>query len=340
VGSTWCASPARLGVAGHRDRAALSGAFRAPHKLKSAVGLRPECAEAQGKDFGIIATRDGLDVYVCGNGGMRPQHAVLLAESVGLRARHQYLDRFLMFYTRTADRLERTALVQPSWRGIDYLKSVLIDDALGICDDLEAEMQRQSRLHREWKATIEDPARVARFKELRQRRRGGRPRPPLHGGAGQKRPGPSDDGPSATPTGCRCPYTERPTKDAMTDWVRRLPLRSIYPTPGLRMIDGRRCVYRLADCSLHALSNHDPFSQANVCPGASWVTGPANEVARDHKQTFTPATASATRRLRPRERARGCARSERRVEVLARPRGLPSRNSTTSTLDGPGYKRI
>src|SRR5205807_359003 len=167
VGSTWC----RYGVqdsVGMAIRLELRyRGLRAPHKLKSAVsGCARECAEAQGKDFGIIATETGWNVYVCGNGGMRPQHAVLLAENVDSTHVIKYLDRFLMFYTRPADRLERTA----PWfnkleGGIDYLKSVIIDDALGICDELEAEMQRQVDSYRcEWKETIEDPAKVARFK--------------------------------------------------------------------------------------------------------------------------------------------------------------------------------
>jgi nitrite reductase (NADH) large subunit len=166
VGSTWC----RFGV---QDSVALAieielryRGFRAPHKLKAAVsGCARECAEAQGKDFGVIATESGWNIYVCGNGGMRPQHAVLLAEDVDAEHVIQYLDRFLMFYTRTADRLERTA----PWfnrleGGIDYLRSVIIDDALGIAAELEAEMQRSVDSYRcEWKATIEDPAKVARF---------------------------------------------------------------------------------------------------------------------------------------------------------------------------------
>ena len=166
VGSTWC----RFGV---QDSVALAieielryRGFRAPHKLKSAVsGCARECAEAQGKDFGVIATETGWNVYVCGNGGMRPQHAALLAESIDKDTVIRYLDRFLMFYTRTADRLERTA----SWfnkleGGIDYLRSVIIDDALGICDELEAEMQHFVDTYQcEWKATVDDPEKVARF---------------------------------------------------------------------------------------------------------------------------------------------------------------------------------
>jgi nitrite reductase (NADH) large subunit len=217
VGSTWC----RFGV---QDSVALAveielryRGFRAPHKLKSAVsGCARECAEAQGKDFGIIATENGWNVYVCGNGGMRPQHAVLLAEDIDAETVIRYLDRFLIYYTRTADRLERTA----PWfnkleGGIDYLKSVIIDDALGICAELEAEMQRQVETYRcEWKATIEDPAKVARFTTFVNA--GGAADPDLLyvEERGQKRPARPEERPFATPTGVPVSISERPEKGA------------------------------------------------------------------------------------------------------------------------------
>jgi len=167
VGRTWC----RYGV---QDSTSMAielelryRGLRAPHKIKSAVsGCTRECAEAQGKDFGVIATERGWNLYVCGNGGMKPQHAVLLAEDLDRDSLIRYIDRFLMFYIRTADRLERTA----TWfnkldGGIDYLRRVIIDDALGICEDLEAEMARHVATYEcEWKATIEDPERVRRFR--------------------------------------------------------------------------------------------------------------------------------------------------------------------------------
>jgi len=167
VGRTWC----RFGV---QDSTAMAirlelryRGLRAPHKLKSAVsGCVRECAEAQSKDFGVIATEQGWNVYVCGNGGARPQHAVLLASDIDDETVVRYLDRFLMFYIRTADRLERTAV----WftkldGGIDYLRRVVIDDALGICAELEADMARHVATYTcEWKATIDDPERVKRFR--------------------------------------------------------------------------------------------------------------------------------------------------------------------------------
>jgi nitrite reductase (NADH) large subunit len=169
VGSTWC----RFGV---QDSTSLAielelryRGLRSPHKLKSAVsGCTRECAEAQSKDFGIIATEKGWNLYVCGNGGMKPQHAVLLAEDIDKETLIKYLDRFLMFYIRTANRLERTA----TWfnkleGGLDYLKQVIIHDSLGICAELEAEMAHLVNTYQcEWKATIEDPEKVQRFRHF------------------------------------------------------------------------------------------------------------------------------------------------------------------------------
>ena len=167
VGSTWC----RYGV---QDSTSLAiqlelryRGLRAPHKLKSAVsGCTRECAEAQSKDFGIIATERGWNLYVCGNGGMRPQHAVLFAEDLDTDTLIRYLDRFLMYYIRSADRLERTA----TWfnkleGGIEHLRAVIIDDSLGIGSDLEADMARHIETYEcEWKATLADPVRLSRFR--------------------------------------------------------------------------------------------------------------------------------------------------------------------------------
>ena len=166
VGSTWC----RFGV---QDSTSLAIALelryrglRAPHKLKGAVsGCTRECAEAQGKDFGVIATEKGWNLYVCGNGGIKPQHAVLLAADVDQETLIKYCDRFLMFYIRTANRLERTATwLNKLEGGIEYLKQVVIDDSLGICAQLEAEMTYQVATYAcEWKQAVEDPTKRQRF---------------------------------------------------------------------------------------------------------------------------------------------------------------------------------
>jgi nitrite reductase (NADH) large subunit len=167
VGDTWC----RYGV---QDSTTMAielelryRGLRAPHKLKSAVsGCSRECAEAQSKDFGVIATERGWNLYVCGNGGQRPRHAVLLAEDLDATTLVRYLDRFLMFYIRTADRLERTATwLEKLEGGIEYLRRVVVDDCLGIAEELEADMARHvAEYECEWQATLDDPARLARFR--------------------------------------------------------------------------------------------------------------------------------------------------------------------------------
>jgi nitrite reductase (NADH) large subunit len=141
--------------------------LRSPHKVKGAAsGCARECAEAQSKDFGLIATDKGYNLYVCGNGGMKPQHAQLLAADLDEQTVITYLDRFLMFYIRTADRLERTA----TWLnkldgGIDYLRRVIVDDVLGLAADLERDMQHVVDTYRcEWKVTIEDPDKLKMFR--------------------------------------------------------------------------------------------------------------------------------------------------------------------------------
>ncbi len=169
VGTTWCRF-------GQQDSVSLAikleeryRGLRAPHKIKAAVsGCTRECAEAQGKDFGLIATEKGYNLYVCGNGGMKPQHATLLAEDLDETTVIKYLDRFLMFYIRTADRLQRTATWLNNLEGgIEYLKDVIIHDSLGICAELERDMTYLVETYQcEWKATLDDPEKLQRFRHF------------------------------------------------------------------------------------------------------------------------------------------------------------------------------
>jgi nitrite reductase (NADH) large subunit len=169
VGSTWCRY-------GQQDSVAMAirleeryRGLRSPHKIKSAVsGCTRECAEAQSKDFGLIATEKGYNLFVGGNGGMKPQHAQLLAEDLSEEMVVKYVDRFLMFYIRTADRLQRTA----NWLnnlegGMDYLKQVIIEDKLGICEELERDMQNIVGSYQcEWKTTIHNDEKLKRFRHF------------------------------------------------------------------------------------------------------------------------------------------------------------------------------
>jgi len=167
VGSTWC----RYGVLDSVGMAiGLEERYkglRAPHKLKFGVsGCTRECAEAQSKDVGVIATENGWSLYVCGNGGMKPRHADLFATGLDDETLIKYIDRFLMFYVRTADRLQRTSVWMNNLEGgLDYLKSVVIDDKLNIGDELEAEMAHVIGTYQcEWKTTIQDPEKLKRFR--------------------------------------------------------------------------------------------------------------------------------------------------------------------------------
>ena len=166
VGLTWC----RYGVQDSTSMAVRLElryrGLRSPHKVKAAVsGCTRECAEAQGKDFGVIATERGWNLYVCGNGGKNPRHADLLATDLDDETLIRYIDRFLMFYIRTADRLERTSVwLERMEGGIDHLRAVVVEDSLGIAAELEADMARHVESYEcEWKATLDDPKRLARF---------------------------------------------------------------------------------------------------------------------------------------------------------------------------------
>ena len=160
VGSTWCRFGLHDSVSFAIEVEDRYKGIRAPHKLKGGVsGCIRECAEAQSKDFGIIATEKGWNLYVCGNGGSKPQHAQILATDVDKDTLVKYLDRFLMFYIKTADPLTRTATwLNKMEGGMSYLKNVIINDSLGICDKLEEEMQLLiNTYHCEWKEVVENP---------------------------------------------------------------------------------------------------------------------------------------------------------------------------------------
>ncbi|GIH14111.1 nitrite reductase large subunit [Rugosimonospora africana] len=166
VGTTWC----RYGV---QDSVGLAIALelryrglRSPHKIKAAVsGCARECAEARSKDFGIIATDAGWNLYLGGNGGFRPRHAELFASDLDTESLVRYVDRFLMYYIRTADRLQRTAgWIEAMDGGLEHVRAVIVDDALGLAGELDAAMAEHVGSYvDEWRSTLDDPDRLGRF---------------------------------------------------------------------------------------------------------------------------------------------------------------------------------
>lgn len=166
VGSTWCRYGVQDSVQLAIDLELRYRGLRSPHKLKGGVsGCARECAEARAKDFGVIATEKGWNLYVGGNGGASPAHARLLAGDLDTETLVRYLDRFLMYYIRTADRLQRTApWIDSLDGGLDRVREVVVDDVLGLGSELEAAMARHVDTYfDEWKATIDDPEKLARF---------------------------------------------------------------------------------------------------------------------------------------------------------------------------------
>jgi nitrite reductase (NADH) large subunit len=166
VGSTWCRYGMLDSVGFAIELENRYRGLRSPHKIKFGVsGCTRECAEAQSKDVGIIATENGWNLYVCGNGGMKPRHAELLASDLDSETLIKYVDRFLMFYVKTADRLQRTSVWRDNMEGgLDYLKEVILNDSLGIAEELESQMQYVvDTFQCEWKTAINDPEILKRF---------------------------------------------------------------------------------------------------------------------------------------------------------------------------------
>lgn len=169
VGSVWC----RYGV---QDSVGMAirleeryRGLRSPHKLKMGVsGCTRECAEAQSKDVGVIATETGWNLYVAGNGGRSPRHADLFATDLTDDELVQLIDRFLMYYVRTADRLQRTSVwLEALDGGLEHVRDVIVDDSLGICCELDADITLHVDTYEcEWKATLADPARLEHFVEF------------------------------------------------------------------------------------------------------------------------------------------------------------------------------
>ncbi|WP_163887755.1 nitrite reductase large subunit NirB [Mycolicibacterium hippocampi] len=164
VGSDWCRYGQQDSVQMAINLELRYRGLRAPHKIKMGVsGCARECAEARGKDVGVIATENGWNLYVGGNGGATPRHAELLAGDLDDDTLVRYVDRFLMFYIRTADRLQRTA----PWVeqvGLDHLREVVCEDSLGLAAEFEAAITRHVENYAcEWKGVLEDPDKLSRF---------------------------------------------------------------------------------------------------------------------------------------------------------------------------------
>lgn len=278
VGSTWC----RFGVG---DSTALGvlmenryKGLRAPHKFKfGASGCTRECAEAQGKDVGVIATDKGWNLYVGGNGGMKPRHADLLAADLDQETLLRTIDRFLMFYIRTADKLQRTATWLDNLEGgVGYLRRVLIEDSLGIGAQLDAEMAQHIATYAcEWTNTLQNEKQLKRFPHFINDAHAD-PLVQFIPERGQVRPARPDE---------RRIISIQPAPAGAEKWTEVCALDDILPGTGLCALvnDQPVALFRpRADSEVFALDNVDPFGQASVLSrgliaeheGELWVASP------------------------------------------------------------------
>jgi len=285
IGSTWC----RYGV---QDSTALAirleeryRGIRAPHKLKSAVsGCIRECAEAQSKDFGVIATDQGWNLYVAGNGGAQPRHADMIAADVDEETLIRYVDRFLMYYIHTANPLERTARwVERLDGGIAYLKRVIVDDALGICDQLERDMQSLVDTYAcEWAAVVRDPERRRLFRAAVNAAPDDLARPFVRE-RGQKRPADWPD---------PAPIDPLPAASGGAAWVRVATVADVPRDGGITVLHGGTPI-----AVFHFASRGEWYATQAVCPhrkdavlgrGLLGTQGNVPKVACPlHKRTFS-----------------------------------------------------
>ncbi|MCL4110981.1 UNVERIFIED_CONTAM: hypothetical protein GTU68_053178 [Idotea baltica] len=169
VGTTWCRYGVQDAVGFAIQLEDRYKGVRTPHKIKMGVsGCTRECAEARGKDVGLIATESGYNIYVCGNGGTTPRHADLLVADVDADTAIRYIDRFLSYYIMSAEKLTRTsAWCDKLEGGIEHLRDVVVDDKLEIASDLEDAMQQLVNAYQcEWKTTVTDPEKRKWFRQF------------------------------------------------------------------------------------------------------------------------------------------------------------------------------
>lgn len=116
----------------------------------------------------MIATEKGFNIFVAGNGGASPKHSELLAKDVPPDDVIPILDRYLMFYIRTGDKLQRTARwLEALPGGIKYLREVILEDKLGICASLEAQMEELvGTFFDEWAEAIKSPELRKKFAQF------------------------------------------------------------------------------------------------------------------------------------------------------------------------------
>jgi nitrite reductase (NADH) large subunit len=135
-----------------------------PHKMKLATaGCPRNCSEAYVKDLGAVAIEGGRwEIYVGGAAGGSVRKGDLLCTVDTHDDVLRYMGRFMQYYREHGKYLERSyGFVERV--GIDTLRKVLVDDSLGICAHLDAEIQRAVDAYCDPWHEAEEPAYHAQF---------------------------------------------------------------------------------------------------------------------------------------------------------------------------------
>ena len=192
---------------------------------------------------------------------MTPKHAQLLAGDLDDETLVRYIDRFLMFYIRTADRLQRTApWVEQLDGGLDHLRDVVCNDSLGPGRRVRRRdgppRRRATRANGRacWRTRQAVAVRLVR---QRARRRGSHRRRSPNAQAAR------------CPSGCRRsgrgaehePQRHSRYGPPACAYDHLIPCRGV----GVLLPDGAQAaLFRLDDGTVHAVGNIDPFSGAAV----------------------------------------------------------------------------
>ena len=164
VGTDYC----RYGVG---DSIALSQKIErrfqgveSPHKMKLATaGCPRNCSEAYVKDLGAVAIEGGQwEIYLGGAAGGTVRKGDLLCTVDTHDEVLKYMGRFIQYYREHGRYLERTYLFVERI-GIDTLRKILVEDSLGICAHLDADIQKAVDAYRDPWQEAERPAYHAQF---------------------------------------------------------------------------------------------------------------------------------------------------------------------------------
>jgi nitrite reductase (NADH) large subunit len=165
VGSDFCryglGDSTALGIALEERYQGLAS----PAKMKLAVtGCPRNCAEALCKDLGVVAVGDGRwEIYVGGAAGAHIRRGDLLATVDDPEAVITLTGRFLQYYRENANWLERTYKFVPRI-GIDRIRAIVLDDADGIAEQLDANMQKSVDAYRDPWQDGRDPVTEGQFR--------------------------------------------------------------------------------------------------------------------------------------------------------------------------------